>query len=137
MLNPKALTIQTGSKYKCNEVSWLLDRGFLILCGPSTPHSSTWTLWAYKSAPRPETLNTLHLRPSVLSFGAPQRTPKRRPRTGALHILHDPYTRRFRRTWTPKVCKIMAFWAIFNGFGPLFYILWGSRYLLAPRRSKS
>ena len=31
-------------------------------------------------------------------------------------------------TRTPKVCKIMAFWAIFNSFGPLFYILWGSSY---------
>ena len=31
-------------------------------------------------------------------------------------------------TWTPKVCIIMAFWAIFNGFGPLFCILGGSRY---------
>ena len=31
-------------------------------------------------------------------------------------------------TWTPKVCKIMAFWAIFGGFGLVFYILWGSRY---------
>ena len=30
-------------------------------------------------------------------------------------------------TWTPKVCKIMAIWAVFSGFGPLFYILWGSR----------
>ena len=30
-------------------------------------------------------------------------------------------------TWTPKVCKIMAFWAAFSGSGPLFYILWGSR----------
>ena len=29
--------------------------------------------------------------------------------------------------WTPRVCKIMAFAAAFSGFGPLFYILWGSR----------
>ena len=35
-------------------------------------------------------------------------------------------------TRTPKVCRIMAFWAIFNGFGPLFYLLWGFRYLLSP-----
>ena len=28
-------------------------------------------------------------------------------------------------TCTPKVCRIMAFWAIFKGFGPLFYLLWG------------
>ena len=30
-------------------------------------------------------------------------------------------------SWTPKVCRIMAFWAIFRGFGPLFYLLWGFR----------
>ena len=28
------------------------------------------------------------------------------------------------------MCKMMAFWAVFSGFGPLFYILWGSRYSL-------
>ena len=27
----------------------------------------------------------------------------------------------------PKVCKLMAFWAVLSGFRPLFYILWGSR----------
>ena len=31
-------------------------------------------------------------------------------------------------TWTPKVCRIMAFWAIFKRFGPLFYLLLGFRY---------
>ena len=31
-------------------------------------------------------------------------------------------------TWTPKVCKIIAFMAIIMGLGPLFYILWGFRY---------
>ena len=31
-------------------------------------------------------------------------------------------------TWTPKVCKIMAFEAVFGGFWLLFYILLGSRY---------
>ena len=30
-------------------------------------------------------------------------------------------------TWTLKVCRIMAFWAIFKGFGPLLYLLWGFR----------
>ena len=30
-------------------------------------------------------------------------------------------------TWTPKVCRILAFWAIFRGFGPLFYLPWGFR----------
>ena len=32
-----------------------------------------------------------------------------------------------RLTWTPKVCKIMAFMAIIRGFGLLFYLLLGSR----------
>ena len=32
-------------------------------------------------------------------------------------------------TWTPKVCRIMAFWAIIMGLGLLFYILLGFRYL--------
>ena len=31
-------------------------------------------------------------------------------------------------TWTPRVCRIMAFWAVFGGFGLLFYIHLGSRY---------
>ena len=30
-------------------------------------------------------------------------------------------------TWTPKVCRIIAFWSIFPGFGLLFYLLLGSR----------
>ena len=30
-------------------------------------------------------------------------------------------------TWTPKVCKIMAFMAIIMGLGPLFYLLLGFR----------
>ena len=30
-------------------------------------------------------------------------------------------------TWTPKVCKLMAFWAIIKGLGLLFYILLGFR----------
>ena len=32
-------------------------------------------------------------------------------------------------TSTPKVCRMMAFWAVFTGFGPLFYIRLGSRQL--------
>ena len=32
-----------------------------------------------------------------------------------------------RRTWTPKVCRIMAFLAKVRGFGPLFYLPWGFR----------
>ena len=31
-------------------------------------------------------------------------------------------------TWTPKVCKIMAFMAIIRDLGLLFYILLGFRY---------
>ena len=30
-------------------------------------------------------------------------------------------------TWTPKVCKIMAFMAVIMVLGPLFHILWGFR----------
>ena len=30
-------------------------------------------------------------------------------------------------TWTPKVCKIMAFRAVIMGLGLLFYILLGFR----------
>ena len=33
----------------------------------------------------------------------------------------------FRLSYTPKVCRIMAFWAIFRGFGLLFYLLSRSR----------
>ena len=33
-------------------------------------------------------------------------------------------------TWTPKVCKIMAFMAIIRGLGLLFYILLGFRYVI-------
>ena len=36
-------------------------------------------------------------------------------------------------TWTPKVCKIMAFMAIIMGLGLLFYILLGFRYCLLPQ----
>ena len=32
--------------------------------------------------------------------------------------------------WTPKVCAIMACWAIVGGIGLLFYILLGSKYIL-------
>ena len=28
-------------------------------------------------------------------------------------------------TWTPEVCRIMAFWAVFKGLGLLLYILLG------------
>ena len=33
----------------------------------------------------------------------------------------------FRDTWTPKVCRIMAFMAIIRGLGLLFHILLGFR----------
>ena len=32
-----------------------------------------------------------------------------------------------RFTWTPKVCKIMAFRAVIMGLGLLFYVLLGFR----------
>ena len=34
-------------------------------------------------------------------------------------------------TWTPKVCKVMAFMAIIRGLGLLFYILLGFRYSIS------
>ena len=30
-------------------------------------------------------------------------------------------------TWAPKACKMMAFWAIIMGLGPLFCIFWWLR----------
>ena len=39
---------------------------------------------------------------------------------GELRVLGG-YPKPYNLTWTPKVCRIMAFWAIFKGFGPLFY----------------
>ena len=36
-------------------------------------------------------------------------------------------------TQSPKVCRIMAFWAIFRGLGPLFHLHLGSRHLLSPK----
>ena len=41
--------------------------------------------------------------------------------------LHSQEMQDFNRkskgiTWTPEVCKILAFWAIYSGFGPLFYV---------------
>ena len=40
--------------------------------------------------------------------------------------LHD-LSLLFNPTWTPKVCKIMAFMAVILGLGLLFYILLGFR----------
>ena len=37
---------------------------------------------------------------------------KSRPRSFTVSIM--------RTTWTPKVCRIMAFWTIFRGIGRLF-----------------
>ena len=39
-------------------------------------------------------------------------------------------------TWTPKVCRIMAFWAIFRGFRPLFYLLWGLGFRSSLRQAE-
>ena len=38
-------------------------------------------------------------------------------------------------TWTPKVCKIMAFIAVIMGLRLLFYILWGFRHFLCHEAS--
>ena len=43
------------------------------------------------------------------------------------HVRYKPAN--LGGTWTPKVCKIMAFMAITMGLGLLFYILLGFRYL--------
>ena len=48
---------------------------------------------------------------------------------------HLPQESSFEGTWTPKVCKMMAFLAIFGGFGLLFSIPLGSRYLVSSRAS--
>ena len=32
-----------------------------------------------------------------------------------------------RLVWSPKLCQIIAFWAMYNGFGPLLSIRLGSR----------
>ena len=39
----------------------------------------------------------------------------------ANHTVSVPFT------WTFKVCKTIAFWAVFGGFGQLLYIVLGSR----------
>ena len=51
------------------------------------------------------------------------------PRTGELLAMHPTYSVRgaVAPTWTPKVCKIMAFMAIIMGLGLLFYIFLGFR----------
>ena len=41
-----------------------------------------------------------------------------------------PLSPKVYTTWTPKVGRIMAFWAVVRGLGPFFHILWGSRYIL-------
>ena len=43
-------------------------------------------------------------------------------------IASPKYT--LKPTWTPRVCKIVAFMAVITGLGPLFYILLGFRYIL-------
>ena len=40
-------------------------------------------------------------------------------------------------TWTPKVCKIMAFMAVIMGLGLLFYMLLGFRQGLGIIREKA
>ena len=48
---------------------------------------------------------------------------------GALEVWsRGTYNCAGKPTWNPRVCRTMVFLAIYSGFGPLFYILWGSRY---------
>ena len=77
----------------------------------------------------PQAMEELHNPTLPLNAGqneAAKAQAKRRTRTlapdvsSALNISNN--------TWIPKVCRIMAFWATFRGFGPLFYLLWGFRY---------
>ena len=46
------------------------------------------------------------------------------PRQSSAHLPRSGF---IGFTWTPKVCKIMAFMAIIMGLGQLFYILLGFR----------
>ena len=49
---------------------------------------------------------------------------------GALGSLtHFEACQKSVTTWTPKVCKTTAFWALFICFGPFFYIPLGSMVL--------
>ena len=57
-----------------------------------------------------------------------------RPKRPSLEVLGvyvrwtpHPVIVTIRDTWTPKVCKIIAFMAIIMGLGLLFYILLGFR----------
>ena len=52
-------------------------------------------------------------------------------RASAPHALRTQ-TLKPEPTWTPKVCKIVAFMAVIMGSGLLFYILLGFRYTLNP-----
>ena len=47
--------------------------------------------------------------------------------SSGLVILGLPDGSQLRSTWTPKMCKIMAFMAVIMGLGLLFYILLGFR----------
>ena len=49
------------------------------------------------------------------------------PRMGRSLLMQEVILNMRMPTWTPKVCKIMAFMAISMGLGPLFYILLGFR----------
>ena len=50
-----------------------------------------------------------------------------KPRARALGFRWGGYI--YIYTYTPKVCRIIAFWATFKCFGQLFYLLLGSRYI--------
>ena len=83
--------------------------------------SGTWTLWVSRLG----------------SSSSSGRKPPWRTKTAAKSLSptftscsdpKGPTYRNLEYTWTPKVCRIMAFWALFGGFGLLSYILLGFRY---------
>ena len=55
---------------------------------------------------------------------APPRPNSESPRLGTSAHTHI----RVNNTWTPKVCRIMAFRVIIMGLRLLFYLLLGFRY---------
>ena len=63
---------------------------------------------------------------------APREASRSRVEPNVFVEQHDENPSSETLTWTPKVCKIMAFMAIIRGLGLFFYILLGFRYCLNP-----
>ena len=80
-----------------------------------------WVLWIF--CPNAPSKKALIRPPLGLSDVEPRLYPKQ-------IRLHRLAYRSDLRTWIPKVCNIMACGAMFNGFGPLFYILVRVRVLV-------